>query len=56
MSEIKRVVSVGAHSLDAELLGGPLLIKYADEGAHVTAITVTRGRLENGTDEEARRR
>ena len=52
MSEIKRVVSVGAHSLDAELLGGPLLIKYADEGAHVTAITVTRGRLENGTDEE----
>jgi len=54
MSEIKRVVSVGAHSLDAELLGGPLLIKYADEGAHVTAITVTRGRLENGTDEEKR--
>lgn len=52
MSNIKRVVSIGAHSLDAELLGGPLLIKYAKAGAHVTAITATRGRLEKGTDEE----
>ncbi|MDO4499639.1 MAG: PIG-L family deacetylase [Erysipelotrichaceae bacterium] len=54
MSEFKRVVSVGAHSLDAELMGGPLLLKYAKEGAHVTCIHVTQGRLEdpNATKEE----
>lgn len=54
MSIIKRVVSIGAHSLDAELLGGPLMIKYAKEGAHCTFIHVTQGRLEdpNATDEK----
>lgn len=54
MSEVKRVVSIGAHSLDAELMGGPLLIKYAKEGAHVTCVHVTQGRLEdpNATQEE----
>ena len=29
MEIAKRVVSIGAHSLDAELLGGPLILKYA---------------------------
>jgi len=50
----KRVISVGAHSLDAELLGGPLLIKYAKKGAHVTCINMTQGRLEDpsATEEE----
>jgi len=50
----KRVVSIGAHSLDAELLGGPLLIKYAKKGAHVSCLHVTQGRLEdpNATKEE----
>ena len=54
MSEIKRVVSIGAHSLDAELMGGPLLIKYAHQGAHCTCMHVTQGRLEdpNATKEE----
>lgn len=54
MSNIKRVVSIGAHSLDAELLGGPLILKYAKQGAHCTFIHVTQGRLEdsNATDEE----
>ncbi len=54
MSEIKRVVSIGAHSLDAELMGGPLLIKYAHVGAHCTCMHVTQGRLEdpNATKEE----
>ena len=54
MTEFKRVVSIGAHSLDAELLGGPLLIKYAKEGAHVTCLHVTQGRLEdpNASEEE----
>ncbi|SCJ50435.1 Uncharacterized proteins%2C LmbE homologs [uncultured Clostridium sp.] len=54
MSNIKRVVSIGAHSLDAELLGGPLILKYAKKGAHCTFIHVTQGRLEdpNATEEE----
>ena len=54
MSNIKRVVSIGAHSLDAELLGGPLILKYAKQGAHCTFINVTQGRLEdpNATDKE----
>lgn len=54
MSNIKRVVSIGAHSLDAELLGGPLLLKYSENGAHCTCIHVTQGRLEdpNATQEE----
>lgn len=54
MSDIKRVVSIGAHSLDAELLGGPLILKYSKEGAKCTFIHVTQGRLEdpNATEEE----
>ncbi|MDR1930355.1 MAG: PIG-L family deacetylase [Treponema sp.] len=47
MSVLKRIVSIGAHSLDAELLGGPLVLKYAREGAHCTLIHVTQGRLED---------
>jgi len=47
MSTIKRVVSIGAHSLDAELLGGPLLLKYARSGVHCTLVHVTQGRLED---------
>ena len=34
------------HSRDAERLGGPLLIKYAKEGAHVTCANTVMGRLE----------
>jgi len=54
MGIAKRVVSIGAHSLDAELLGGPLILKYAKEGSHATLIHVTQGRLEdpNATKEE----
>jgi len=47
MSEIKRVVCIGAHSLDAEILGGPIMVKYAKQGAHCTYIHVTQGRLED---------
>jgi LmbE family N-acetylglucosaminyl deacetylase len=47
MSDIKRVVSIGAHSLDAEILGGPIMLKYAAYGAHCTYIHVTQGRLED---------
>ena len=54
MSEMKRVVSIGAHSLDAELLGGPIMLKYAEQGAHCTYVHVTQGRLEDpeATQEE----
>lgn len=54
MSEIKRVVSIGAHSLDAEILGGPIMLKYAKQGARCTYIHVTQGRLEDpgATEEE----
>lgn len=47
MSEIKRVISIGAHSLDAELLGGPIMLKYAKLGARCTYVHVTQGRLED---------
>lgn len=55
MCEIKRVVAIGAHSLDAELMGGPLIIKYVKENnAKCTLLHVTQGRLEdpNATKEE----
>lgn len=54
MPNFKRIVSVGAHSLDAELMGGPLFVKYSKKGAHCTCVHVTRGRLEdpNATKEE----
>jgi len=53
MCNVKRVVSIGAHSLDAELMGGPLMVKYAKEGARCTYIHITQGRLEdpNATQE-----
>ncbi len=41
-----RIISIGAHSLDAELMGGPLMIRYAQQGAHCTFCHVTQGRLE----------
>lgn len=47
MGIAKRIVSIGAHSLDAELLGGPLIIKYAKAGSRCTCIHVTQGRLED---------
>lgn len=51
----KRIVSIGAHSLDAELMGGPLMIKYALEGSHCTFVHVTKGRLEDpNASEEAK--
>lgn len=54
MSIVERVVSIGAHSLDAEILGGPIMLQYARQGAHCTYIHVTQGRLEDpeATQEE----
>lgn len=50
----QRLVSIGGHHLDAELMGGPLLIKYAAAGAHGTMMNVTEGRLDrkDATEEE----
>lgn len=53
----KRIVSVGAHSLDAEILGGALMYRYAKTGAHCTFIHVTSGRLEDPkATEEAKKK
>lgn len=50
----KRILSIGGHHLDAELMGGPLLIKYTMQGAHCTMVNVTEGRLDriDATEEE----
>lgn len=49
-----RILSIGGHHLDAELMGGPLMIKYALQGAHCTFVNVTEGRLDrkDATEEE----
>ncbi|GAA0824830.1 MULTISPECIES: PIG-L deacetylase family protein [Clostridium] len=54
MNNIKRVISIGGHPLDAELMGGPIIIKYAALGAKCTFVNVVQGRLEgpNVTKEE----
>lgn len=48
----KRVVSIGGHSMDAEILGGPLLIKYSKQGARVTCANTVMGRLEGDHTQE----
>lgn len=56
MKNYKRVLSIGGHSLDAELMGGPLLLKLAAKGAKCTFIHVTNGRLEDpNASEEAKK-
>lgn len=45
MTKYNRIVSIGAHPLDAELMGGPMLIKYAEQGTVCTFVHVTKGRL-----------
>lgn len=48
----QRLLSIGGHHLDAELMGGPLLIKYAQAGAHCTMMNVTEGRLDRADASE----
>lgn len=54
MGKYKRIISIGAHPLDAELQGGPMMIKYAKEGAECTFVHVVKGRLTTpgATEEE----
>ncbi|MDN6731382.1 MAG: PIG-L family deacetylase [Atopostipes suicloacalis] len=47
MKKYKRVVSIGGHPLDAELMGGPLALRMNDQGAKSTMMHVTTGRLED---------
>lgn len=44
--EFKRVLCIGGHSLDAEVMGGPLIIKLAKKGIRCTMAHVTQGRIE----------
>lgn len=37
------VMTIGAHALDAELMGGPVAIKYVREGHKATFVHITRG-------------
>lgn len=37
------VMTIGAHALDAELMGGPVAIKYTREGHKATFVHLTRG-------------
>jgi LmbE family N-acetylglucosaminyl deacetylase len=43
MSEVMRVLAVGAHPDDVEILCAGTLARYAQMGAHVTIVTVTNG-------------
>lgn len=54
MGTYKRVIVFGGHPLDAELMGGPFLMRYARKGAHCTFVHVTKGRLTapNATEEQ----
>lgn len=54
MGDYKRVISIGAHPLDAEIMGGPFLIRYARNGAKCTFVHLTKGRLTDpsATEEE----
>ena len=42
-----KILSIGAHALDAELMGGPYLTKRAQEGDQVTFVHMTRGERGN---------
>ena len=46
MKEYKRIITVGAHPLDAELMGGPMSIVMNRFGAKSTFVHVTTGRLQ----------
>jgi LmbE family N-acetylglucosaminyl deacetylase len=43
MSEVKRVLAVGAHPDDVEILCAGTLARYVENGVHVTIATVTDG-------------
>lgn len=56
MADYKRVICIGAHPLDAELMGGPMIIRYGKRGARCSFVHITKGRLTDpeATEEEKR--
>lgn len=45
---MEKIASIGAHALDAELMGGPYLIREArDNGAEISFVHMTRGERGN---------
>lgn len=56
MSQYHRLLSIGAHPLDAEIMGGPFLLRYAARGAACTFVHVTKGRLTDPTATEEQKR
>lgn len=47
MKNYQRILCIGAHSFDAELMGGPIALKQRSKGGVVTMMHLTQGRLEN---------
>lgn len=45
MGDYNRIICIGAHPLDAEIMGGPMMIRYAEKGGKCTFLHVTKGRL-----------
>lgn len=49
MKNYQRILCIGAHSFDAELMGGPIVLKQVKKGAIASMVHLTQGRLENPT-------
>lgn len=47
MEHQHHIMSIGAHALDAELMGGAVAIKYTREGHKATFVHITRGERGN---------
>lgn len=56
MRTYKRMACFGAHPLDAELMGGPLMMRCVARGGHATFVHVTCGRLTDPTATEREKR
>lgn len=52
----RRVISIGGHPLDAEIMGGPLILREVKHGARATLVHVTTGRLEKKEATEAEKK
>lgn len=54
MKNYKKILCIGGHSLDAEIMGGPIVIKAKKKGADCVFAHVTQGRVEkeNATEIE----
>ncbi|MFV0255087.1 MAG: PIG-L deacetylase family protein [Erysipelotrichaceae bacterium] len=53
MAKYNRIIIFGGHPLDAELMGGPMAIRYTKQGARCTFVNTVNGRLEGNKYSEA---